>query len=139
LAWLHAVPDYGEKDRPRLSRRAEFKAFKVDFDEPPEPDAAQYLIHWFFESGMVMATGAGAAPLTWQELEAYGRSAGLELTGWERSTLMEMSRTYCEARDRFRKPASPPPYFPLDGNLAKQRMKRAERQAQREARLKTYP
>ena len=37
----------------------------------------------------------GLSPLTWSELQAFNICGQLELSAWELSQLMEMSRSYC--------------------------------------------
>lgn len=47
------------------------------------------------EAGLFSQGGMGISPITWSELDAFNRCGGLELSSWELSRLMDMSRSYC--------------------------------------------
>lgn len=119
MAWLLAVPNYGDKDRPRLSRREEFKRFRAEFDEPPQPDDCIYLLEWFIESGMTLQGPSGPAPLTWSEVQAFDTGACKRMTAWEREVVVDMSRAFVSALSRHADPKSPPPYTSEQDPLGK--------------------
>ena len=45
---------------------------------------------------MASQGGMGLSAITWLELSAFNNCNGLELSGWELSQLMSMSRSYCK-------------------------------------------
>ncbi len=93
LAWLHATPEGSKK-----SRLQTFKEGDEDGDSPflkfPDIDGAEYVVHLFQESGMLIATGMGTVPLSWQEINNWIECTQLDLSIWERLTIKEMSEVY---------------------------------------------
>lgn len=56
--------------------------------QPPEAGRAVWEVF--------CAVSTGAAPLTWLELDAWQRVNRIELTAWERDTVMAMDRAVIE-------------------------------------------
>jgi hypothetical protein len=93
------------------SRREILKAFRVPYDEAPQPDAdMRYLQGWWVEAGMVAQGGMGPAPLTWREVEAFERGSCTDLTPWERARIISLSRVYSGSLSEYRDQKAPAPY-----------------------------
>ena len=73
------------------SRLETFKNLHEDHSalELPHLIGYEYLIEWLFEIGVSMHTGMGSVPLSWQEIESWGKD--LDLTPWEKKMLRELS------------------------------------------------
>lgn len=62
----------------------------------PPIDDHEYMAGLFIDTGLGNRAGMGGmTPLTWVDLQAFDQCGRLELTGWELSRLMDMSREYC--------------------------------------------
>jgi hypothetical protein len=62
----------------------------------PPLNEIEYLANHWRNAGYVMATGMGPAPLTSHELIAWQQGSGIELSPWEFSTILSMSRKYIQ-------------------------------------------
>lgn len=62
----------------------------------------------FSELGYVKPSGFGLAPIDWQDLDAFCRRMGYDLTPWQSETLINMSRDYGAIANRD--DALPMPY-----------------------------
>lgn len=69
-----------------------------------------YLVGYLFDVGPVTATGMGAAPVTYAELNAWQQATGIELCAWEASTLRLLSLAYLAATQAAEDPACKPPF-----------------------------
>ncbi|MES2488651.1 MAG: hypothetical protein V4607_02600, partial [Pseudomonadota bacterium] len=119
---LSVVPSYGD-ERTRLTRRDEFKKFKVEYDEVPEVIGAERVFHYFYLSGMAMISGGEISPLTWAELEAFVSANKLTLDIYIKKLLMNMSRIYVNGFGKFHNPKSDPPYRSPEDPLSKRKRK----------------
>lgn len=68
----------------------------ADGARPPLPPLwrGEHLLGYLWEAGPVMGGGMEAAPLTFGELAAWQRAAGIELQPWEATLLRRLSREY---------------------------------------------
>jgi len=112
LAWLHAVPrSKTAKKQSEKSRLETYKAINEDHSalELPELVGYEYLLEWLFEIGVSMHTGMGSVPLTWQEIESWGKD--FDLTPWEKKMLRELSTEYVSYSQKATDTDCPQPYF----------------------------
>lgn len=77
----------------------------------PDIDDCDYIVQWFYQSGMGMSGANGLMSLTWQELQSFSEMTGCELTGWEAEVLMSMSRAYSGSYHKSQEPDSPAPWM----------------------------
>jgi hypothetical protein len=123
LAWLHAAPTpgtprgaagRGAQDAPppitRLQRLLNDGAVAVEM--PPVPDACGYLVDHLFEVGPAMPGGMGAAPISWQELQAWQHQCGVPLLPWEASLLRRLSQAYLNEHQAASVEDRPAPWAP---------------------------
>lgn len=80
--------------------------------DPQFPSVEHYenLLEHLSEVGPVATTGMGIAPISFQEIEAWQRCTEVQLSGWEASTLRDLSVTYVEQYNRSESPNCPEPY-----------------------------
>lgn len=76
----------------------------------PEIGEAGYLVAYWQDAGMVHSGGMGPAPMIPSELMAWQQGSGIDLTPWEFTVVLEMSRAYLAAKNDGTKPDCPPPY-----------------------------
>lgn len=76
----------------------------------PEVGEGVYVVAYWQQAGMALSGGMGHTPLTATELSAWQRGVGIDLTPWEFSVILEMSRGYLTARSEGAKPDCLPPY-----------------------------
>lgn len=76
----------------------------------PPVDAGRYLIDYLYEFGPSMPAGMGSGPVTFAEMEAWERKAGVELAPWEARLLRRLSGDYLAESHRATKPNCPPPF-----------------------------
>jgi len=117
----------------------EFEQFRVPYDKPPQSDACDYLIQWFFESGMCLPGMSGATPLTWLEIQSFDSASAYDLTAWEKRQIKTLSERYCSGLSAYTNPKAPPPYCPEDGEFRTHQREQAEARrlrAERRAKLK---
>lgn len=92
---------------------------KADGREPILPDnPAPYLTDWFLEIGPT----AGETPLGWQDLVAWSRLTGIELTPWEARTLRRLSKTFLNQKFDARKSGCPEPREQADQRETRKRV-----------------
>jgi hypothetical protein len=92
---MHSVPERKRKD----DRRTRYEQYGPDhpYTAMPELDEHEYLAGLFIDTGMAAPAGMGGqVALSWAELQAFDHCGRLQLTGWELSRLMDMSRAYCQ-------------------------------------------
>lgn len=92
---MHSVPERSRKE----DKRSRYEQYGADhpYTALPELDEHEYMAGLFMDTGMGSQSGMGGmAPLDWTELQAFDQCGRLELTGWELSQLMSMSRAYCQ-------------------------------------------
>lgn len=74
--------------------------------------AAGYVIGLLHESGLMSTNGMGPVPISWLEIDAWLRTANLDLSLWEKLTVKRLSEEYVsellQASDKNR----PAPYVP---------------------------
>ncbi|MDH1700272.1 hypothetical protein [Comamonas terrigena] len=63
--------------------------------ELPELEGECYLLDVLFDVGPCMPSGMGPLPLGYEQLQAWQRQMGVELTPWEARTVQRLSRAYC--------------------------------------------
>lgn len=80
--------------------------------EMPSAGAASYLLEHLWDAGPSMLLGAGAAPLSQQELQAWQANVGVDLNPWEVRTLRALSASYLDQLLEARQPDCPSPLAP---------------------------
>lgn len=76
----------------------------------PDVEPFGYMIETLVRAGVAMSSGQGISGLTWQELEAFKASTGIDLTGWESHTIRELSSVYASSVMSFDNKDVPAPY-----------------------------
>lgn len=77
--------------------------------ELPPVEYCDDILQAFSDSGMAMAGGMGATPITWQELQAMNTAGGYYLGEWECRQVIKMSVAYCAMLQKGRENV-PAPY-----------------------------
>lgn len=111
LAWLHAVPD-GSKTR--KSRYDTYKEADPEslFLQLPDLEGAEYIIGMLHEAGLMLRTGMGPVPLSWQEIDAWMRVTETNPELWERILIKDLSEAYVGELHRASAKDSACPYMP---------------------------
>jgi hypothetical protein len=79
--------------------------------EPSMPDnPAPYLTRWLLEIGPSVPAGMGEGVIGWQDMAAWERLTGVELSPWEARTLRRMSQAFVNQRSDARKANCPEPF-----------------------------
>lgn len=76
----------------------------------PEVENSEYLIEYLLEIGTSMASGFGVTPLTWTEIYSWQQLMSIELTGWELTQIMTLSRVFSANYAKFDEKDFPTPY-----------------------------
>jgi hypothetical protein len=82
----------------------------------PPLDEAEYLVEHLWEVGPTMAAGAGAGPVTFQEMTAWQEMTGVDLEPWEARILRQLSLDYLSESHKAESPDRLPPYGALQRN-----------------------
>lgn len=69
--------------------------------EMPDIGSQGYLIELLLEIGASASTGFGVAPLSWSEIYSWSSLTQTNLTSWEASTIMSLSRAFTASYHRF--------------------------------------
>ncbi len=118
MAWWHAVP------KPPPSKTAQppkllddrKSRLKLRQDAGGEPDLPyiepelEYLVDHLFEAGPTSAAGMGVIPLTWADLGAWERAAGVRLPLWASRLLRYLSAEYLDESRNADAHNAPPPW-----------------------------
>lgn len=99
---------------------------RADDLEYPPCDAS-YLLGYFFDVGPVEQSGMGPLPLSHQEIEAWQRNTGIELTSWEAAMIHKLSREYLAMSHDAVSPMCPPPWTSGEVEEAKREVDVAKR------------
>lgn len=77
-------------------RQCEMEGRSVTNDDlgMPELPASEHMVLALLDAGPVVYDGAGAAPLCWRDVQAYGECSGTLSEPWEFRTLRQMSAAY---------------------------------------------
>jgi hypothetical protein len=70
------------------------------------------LLEYLLEIGPADATGMGAVPISFQEIESWQHQVGVELAPWEVRMLRSLSREYVGELNAATKPDRPMPWEP---------------------------
>lgn len=92
-----------------VSRRQKIEANGGEITLPPV-DLGAYLVHYLWEVGPAASAGFGLAAVTFAELHAWQKCAGIDLQPWEVRILRLLSSDYIAESKRAEKPDSPAPY-----------------------------
>lgn len=105
MGWLHAVPEQPKDNKKPRCKLLSKDDYRLDM---PIVEHCNDVLKGFSDSGMAMAGGMGAVPLTWQELKAMNEAGGYFLGYWECQQIIKMSVAYCsmlqKARDNIPAP-----------------------------------
>jgi len=77
---------------------------------PPVPQAFEYLLALFFNSGQCTQNGMGISPLSWLEIKAFIEVNELDLMLWEKELIKKMWEAYCAESHKATDPKRPAPY-----------------------------
>ena len=88
-----------------------FKMINEDHSvlEMPDLIGCEYLIDWLFDIGVSMHTGMGSVPISWQEIESWGKD--MDLSPWEKKMLRDLSTEYVSYSQKASEPDCPQPFF----------------------------
>lgn len=75
--------------------------------ELPDPGPAQYLIEYLFEVGPASA----GEIVNYQEIDAWCRRSGVNLSGWEAKTIRALSAAYLGEYHAAKDPRRGAPFF----------------------------
>lgn len=93
---------------------------------PPNP--APHIIDWLIEIGLVGGGGMGAAPISWQEIDAWVRRTGVAIEPWVARLIRRLSSAYVAYGRKAEDENCPPPWHApvtqreLDSETARLRM-----------------
>lgn len=102
MGWLDAVPKpaktakkskAAQDDSPSVTRREKLLADGADLPAL-DPGPAAYLLDYFFELGPMHFSPMGEVPIGFEQIDAWQRVTGLELSPWEAFTLRKLSLAY---------------------------------------------
>ncbi len=113
------MPDKLEGDTSKPAGKTRLDQLKIDHkDELFEPEMppvdAVHIVSYLFEIGPTMTGSMGAGPLTHGELRAYQENTGIDLSVWEVSTLVRLSKEYLSEASRATKRDCEAPWKPED-------------------------
>lgn len=114
-AWLNAIPETPKRknlsalESEPVPRRKKIEANGGEIVMPPVEIGA-YLIDHLWDVGPVGSSGMGASTLTYAELSAWQRCAGIELQPWELRIFRLLSADYVMESKQAEKPECPPPF-----------------------------
>ena len=77
----------------------------------PQLSGCSYLIDCLIEIGTSMASGFGVTPLTWSEIESWSNLTEIDISSWEATMIMSLSRTFTSSFNRFDDKEFPSPYI----------------------------
>ncbi len=98
-AWLWAPQTGGDEKKGTKVRGNKSRATLLTETTPPTPlplpipDSPE-LVALLARVGPSMQSGNGPVPITAQELAAWTKGTGVDLSGWEFETLLDMSHAY---------------------------------------------
>ena len=78
-------------------------------DMPPV-DCGEHLVDYLWKWGPTMYSSMGDSPLTHQEISYCQGNSGVELTEWESSTVVRLSKEYFAETHRATKRDCQPPF-----------------------------
>lgn len=92
-----------------ISRIEQLK--KAGVKNPPmPPNPAPHIIDRLIEIGLSEAAGMGAAPLSWQTIDAWQRVTGVRLMPWEARLIRRLSSDYLAMSRKAESENCPPPW-----------------------------
>lgn len=92
-----------------VSRRQKIEANGGEINLPPIEHGV-YLIDYLWEVGTAVPAGFGLSAVTFAELYAWQKCAGIDLLPWEVRILRLLSSDYVAESKRAEKPDSPAPF-----------------------------
>ena len=107
-AWLHS-------SLPKSKKSRYASALETNPDSPiltyPTLSWESYVLQVLVEElGVCQSNGFGPAPQTWQELSAWCNVTGNNLTHWESTIIIHLSRVYVGAYNKYNDTTEPAPY-----------------------------
>lgn len=114
------MPDKAPSDtsrEPGISRNEALKrAFGIEDFEPEMPpvDCGNHLLAHLWKRGPTLAGAMGQSALTDVDLAAFQSNSGIELSEWEATTLIRLSRDYLGESGAATKPDRKPPFETAD-------------------------
>jgi hypothetical protein len=133
MAWLNTAPDKAEGDKSKAPNITRLQAIKNAFNdggygdyEPDVPpiECASHLLTYLWQRGPTLVGTMGQAALTDVDLVAFQENTGIELSEWEATTLIRLSREYLGESGAASKPDRDPPFESVDAErLRRHRIK----------------
>lgn len=74
------------------------------------PVAHRHIVAWWLEIGPTQAGAMSEGPVSWQEIAAWERLNGIEMTAFEAKAIRRMSSAFVSQRHDARKSGCPAPY-----------------------------
>lgn len=100
--WLHTAPE--KQDETRYER---YLQEGVVIELPTI--RCSYLFDYLMQIGAVSSNGMGTVSLSWQELNAWKQTIGVELNAWELAVIHRASDAYAVQLSKSYKPDCPMP------------------------------
>lgn len=112
MGWYGATPTEQKQSRLEALKSGDDNEAQAEAIMPEIDPACSSLLELFFHSGQATSTGMGLIPLDWEKLRAWRLENKLELSIWEKETIIKMSEAYCAEYSRATDPQRPAPYSP---------------------------
>lgn len=77
---------------------------------PALDPALLFIVEILFDAGPVSASSMGASPLSWQEIQAWQRCAGVSLHPWQSRLIRKLSSEYLAESQTADAHDAPPPW-----------------------------
>lgn len=71
---------------------------------------APHITDWLLEIGPTVSGAMGESAISWQEIEAWQRSTGIELDAWESRTIRKLSQAFIGQRHDAKARDCPAPF-----------------------------
>jgi hypothetical protein len=98
----------------RLREKGEREKGETEPELPPVPGEGAYLLQHLFDAGPVGTGTAGAVALSFGELDAWSRLAGVPLLPWEAQALRRLSGEYAAGLRGGADPDAPAPWASIE-------------------------
>ena len=103
MGWYHTRARKKSGEQSSKTRAEELEALGAKPEMPPVRSNF-YIIDFWLQAGVFQASDMGAAPLSSTELMAWQTGAGVTLTPFEFTTILELSRQYLAAQNQDDQP-----------------------------------
>ena len=117
MGWLDARPKpvkspkkskASPDDPPSVTRREKLLADGADLPAL-DPGPAAYLLEFLYELGPMHFSSMGEVPIGYEQIDAWERVTGVDLSPWEASTLRKLSIAYAVEKSAGANPLAAAP------------------------------